>query len=56
MPSFEGWRWGKGDREEVDTTPGYQEKTMFKKEGVSASIISGNFPLKIRKMSIISFY
>ena len=33
-----------------------QEKTKFKKEGISARIISGAFPLKIRKMPIVSFF
>lgn len=47
---------GKGDRKGLGIIPGHQEKTVLKKQNVLATIISGAFPLEIKKVPTITFY
>lgn len=44
------------DKERMGTVLGCQEKTIFKKDGILASIISAAFPVMIRKMLTITYH
>lgn len=46
MPSFDGWRWERRNREGVGTIPGRHKKIVFKKEGVSAGHCFRSLPIR----------